>query len=271
MKRYEAVPQRYLTRRVPVVIRLDACHFHTWCRGLEKPFDDRLVECMASATHSLCTKISGCRFAYTQSDEISLLLTDYASIDTEPWFGYRLEKILSVAASICTAQFNHAVRHNFPVELYSKKEYATFDARAFNIPADDVCNYFLWRQRDCERNSLQGLAQSYFSHKALHKKNSSQLQDMLMEEKGVNWNDLPTHLKRGTAFYRTEVAVEASWSEGVTRKSVWVRDSEIPIFSKDRNYIENWVEPEPQLREPSENCKTYTSNDEKIFKPASDS
>jgi tRNA(His) guanylyltransferase len=245
MKEYEKACERYLTRRIPLVLRVDGSCFHTWTRGLERPYDNNLRACMEYAAYSVCTEVSGARFAYTQSDEISILVIDYQSVNTEPWFSYRGNKVESVAASICTAGFNTAALTYLP-EHVKKKGFAIFDARAFNVPKEDVLGCFLWRQRDCEKNSISSLAQAHFSHKELHGKNSSDKQDMLMLQKGVNWNDVPTHYKRGTALYKVQVVspnpVNPDGPE--VARSKWVVDHEMPIITKDRPYVERWLDPE---------------------------
>jgi tRNA(His) 5'-end guanylyltransferase len=219
MKRYEGVAQTQLMRRTPVIIRLDGKAFHTFTRGLEKPFDDKLGQAMASTMLQLASQIQGCVFGYTQSDEIQLLLKDWDTFTTDAWFDYKVQKMVSVASSIATAHFNRVFQH--PTK---DNAIALFDARAFNVPMEEVVNCFLWRQQDATRNSINSLGQAHFSHKSLQGKNTSQVQDMLMLEKGINWNDIPTRFKRGTCVNATE-------SGGPQL------DFEIPVFSQDREYI----------------------------------
>ncbi len=226
MKVYEAVTQTKLMRRTPVIVRIDGKSFHTFTRGCDKPFDKRLINCMRWTTEVLVEKISGCVFGYTQSDEISLLLIDYMKLETQPWFDNKLQKIVSVAASMATAVFNQSY-------VAPGDPYAMFDARAYNIPREEVVNYFIWRQQDWTRNSVQMLARSEYSAKQCHKKNNSELQDMLMLEKGINWNDLDTILKRGTSVYKT--------ADGGVKA-----DLENPIFTQDRDFIGRFVYPEDE-------------------------
>ena len=245
IKAYERASERYLLRRVPLLLRLDGSHFHTWTRGLGRPYDDNLKLCMEYAAYSVCSEISGARYAYTQSDEISILVIDYQQLNTEPWFGYRGNKVESVAASICTAGFNTAALKYLPGQI-SKKGLAIFDARAFSVPKEDVVNAFLWRQEDCSKNSISSLAQAHFSHKELDCKNSSDKQDMLMLQKGVNWDDVPTHYKRGTALYKVQVESPNpvdSTAPAVIRNR-WITDYEMPILTQDRSYVERWLDPE---------------------------
>jgi tRNA(His) guanylyltransferase len=220
MKRYEGVSQYKLIRRMPVIIRLDGKAFHTFTRKMEKPFDRNLILAMNDSAQFLCTQLMGCKLAYIQSDEISLLLTDYDNLETEPWFDNKIQKMVSISSSLCSTYFTTYFCNDWDM--------AFFDARAFNLPREEVCNYFIWRQQDWTRNSIQMLARAHFSHKQCHKKNQSELQDMLMNEMSVNWNDLPIHLKRGRCVLKSE-------DEG------WVTDQDIPIFTKDREYIERFV------------------------------
>jgi tRNA(His) 5'-end guanylyltransferase len=246
---YENRAKTYLLRRTPVIIRLDGCHFHTFTRGFAKPFDKRLIEAMQDTTLELCKNIQGCVFGYTQSDEITLVLVDYNSLDTDAWFDYSVEKMCSVAASMCTLYFNkifsnkikdfileHSLEESTEeftklVAKYSRAVEigATFDARCFNVPISEVVNCVLWRQQDCSRNSISSLAQAYFSPKELHGKNGSQMQDMLMEKYGINWNNLSIPEKRGTAIIKN--------GEGN-----WAIDEEMPILrGEGREYLESRI------------------------------
>jgi len=120
-------------------------------------------------------------------------------------------------------------------EVYDRaiEKGAMFDSRCFNIPESDVANYFLWRQLDATRNSIQMVGQANFSHKELQGKSCSAIQDMLHEQRGINWNDFPTHKKRGSCCIKVNEEVD-----GVIR-SKWIVDENIPIFKGDgRNYIE---------------------------------
>lgn len=106
MKGYEGVSRNFLTRRVPAIIRLDGKAFHTFTKGMEKPFDPVLTQAMQETMKYLCENIQGCVLGYTQSDEITLVLTDYATIQTDAWFGYNIQKMCSVSASMATMAFN---------------------------------------------------------------------------------------------------------------------------------------------------------------------
>lgn len=230
MKAYEGIPQLQLMRRTPVVIRIDGKAFHTFTRGLDKPYDLALNEAMASTMHALCGSIQGAVFGYTQSDEISILLQDWATLTTERWFDYKVQKMVSVVASMTTAIFNSIYTHP-----KKGQHMALFDARAFNVPFEEVTNMFLWRQQDAVRNSIQGLAQANFSHKEMHGLSCSELQDKLMLEKGINWNDTATRFKRGVCS-RLEFIPGTDTSD---MNFKWELDFECPIFTQDRSYVES--------------------------------
>ncbi|WP_234795513.1 tRNA(His) guanylyltransferase Thg1 family protein [Mycobacteroides saopaulense] len=214
IKRYEGVYTHRLTPRSPLVIRVDGRAFHTYTKKLQRPFDPHLMSTMIRATVETSRQMQGFKLAYTQSDEATFLLTDYDDLGTQGWFGYELNKVVSLSASIFTAEFNAASHY-----LRDWLGFATFDARAFTVPIEDVPNVFVWRQRDWERNSLQMLSRSHFSHTQLHGKGRRDLHDML-HGVGVNWADLNDQEKNGTfvlgdrslSSVRADYALIASWS-----------------------------------------------------------
>ena len=223
MKGYERASEIRLTRRLPMILRLDGKSFHSWTRrsGCVRPFDHTLMDMMAGLTQYLCSNISGTVFGYTQSDEISLLIRDDQALDTEPWFGKRLQKIVSIAASLATYWFN--ANNGF-----ERKHPAFFDARAFVLPENEVRNYFIWRQEDASANSLSMLAQSLFAHSELQHKKWAELQEMCWQ-RGVNWNNLATAEKRGVCVYRKTMIVGGV--RGVAARQTHVIDRDIPIFA----------------------------------------
>lgn len=206
MKQYEAVSSGQLLRRCPVIVRVDGRAFHTWTRGLDRPFDLRLIAWMRQATEYTAARMQGCKLAFTQSDETSFLLTDYDNLETQPWFGYDLAKVVSLSASIFTGAFNGAAWDTPHVSGL-----AEFDARAFNVPADDVANYFLWRAKDWRRNAIQMVAQSMFSPKELYGVKLDVVQEMILAKAGVAWNrSLPDAIERGGWFLPQHL----EWIEG---------------------------------------------------------
>lgn len=261
MKQYEGIPKTSLMRQNPVIIRIDGKAFHTFTRGFKRPFDDILIESMQETMKYLCENIQGCKIGYCQSDEISLLITDYENINTAAWFDYQVQKMCSIAASMATLAFNRVfwekIRdldhdyYEYPtkefnelIEIYYKalEKGAMFDARCFSIPKEEVCNYFQWRQMDCTRNSIQMVGQANFSHKELQNKKNEDIQEMLFSQKGINWNDFSTVKKRGSCCIKDfeKKVINFQTQEEVVRK-VWGIDKNIPIFSQDRNYIERFI------------------------------
>ena len=209
---YEEVTKTKLTRRMPVIIRLDGCHFHTFTKGMKKPFDAILIKTMQDTMKYLCENIQGCVLGYTQSDEISLLLIDYDKLNTSAWFDNEVLKMASVSASLATLAFNKFYAENIAemavldgdFKFYAKKlNQAYFDSRVFNIPESEVTNYFYWRQKDAERNSVNSLAQSVFSHKSLQGLSVKDVLTKLEQEKGIIWGEYPTTHKRGCCCVKT--------------------------------------------------------------------
>lgn len=225
MKRqYEDRTRVMLPRRTYTILRADGKSFHSYTRQCEKPHDELLANAMDLATLALCREAQGSAFGYVQSDEISVLLTDFATITTDAWFDANLQKMVSVAASVVTYAFNAFAGAHF-------RGAAHFDCRAFTIPDPiEVENYFIWRQQDASRNSIQSLAQAHFSPKQMHGLNVNELQELLMREKGLNWNDLPTAQKRGRCCLYGE-------------HGGWQMDADPPMFTKAREYLTYRITP----------------------------
>ena len=257
---YENRAKTYLTRRMPVIIRLDGKAFHTFTKGFKRPYDEIFHNTMNETMKYLCENIQGCKLGYTQSDEITLLLTDYDTLTTDAWFGYGVQKMCSVAASMATMAFNKFLayeyeelnrwvsewKHTREDEEYMYTVYdkmvkgAMFDARCFNIPEEEVANCFIWRQQDATRNAILMLGQCNFSHKELHGKSCNDIQDMLMTQRGINFNDMPTEFKRGVCCVKNRVVCEPYGNRMLVKdagEGQWVLDKNIPIFTQDRDYI----------------------------------
>ncbi|MEU8968112.1 tRNA(His) guanylyltransferase Thg1 family protein [Streptomyces monashensis] len=193
MKRHEAAHRTVLPRRTYTLLRLDLRAAHSYLSGAEKPFDEAFMADMDAVAEALCTEIIGAAFAYTQSDEISILITDFATEQTEPWFGGVTAKWLSISAALATAVLNER----------RPGRRALFDSRVFTLSDPvEVANYFVWRQRDAVRNSISMAAQAHFSHKRLHGISTSGMQELLWSELGVNWNDYEPGCKRGRVTVR---------------------------------------------------------------------
>ena len=264
---YENRAKTYLVRRMPVIIRLDGKAFHTFTKGLKKPYDAIFHNTMNQTMKYLCENIQGCKLGYTQSDEITLLLTDYDTLDTDAWFGYNVQKMCSVSASMATMAFNKFFREKYEIAednyqeawnvsdedwryiqtLRNKLNVAMFDSRCFNIPKEEITNCFIWRQQDATRNAIQMLGQCNFPHKELQGKSCNDIQDMLMTQKGINFNDMPTEFKRGVCCIKEEYYPEPMPGcedcpiDATSVRTRWVLDMEIPIFTQDRDYVERNV------------------------------
>ena len=231
-KRYEAVSDYSLPRRVPMVIRVDGRAFHGL--KLAKPFDSVFHTCMGVTAMALCKEIQGSVLAYFQSDEISIIARDDMENTTQPWVDKRLNKLLSLSAAIATAHFGNG---------YGPRQ---FDSRAFVVPdLNEVTNYLVWRQQDATRNSVSMAAQAQFSHKSLHGVDSRGMIDRLREA-GKPWEETPTHFKRGTICRPVKVLKPTPHSTEPVERREWQLDLEPPIFTADRTYIEAlYRAPEP--------------------------
>ena len=256
MKDYEMRDRYFLQKRIPVAIRVDMRAGHTFTRGFKRPFDNIFMKSMQETAKYMCENMGNAKFGYIQSDEITLILIDYQTFETNAWFDYKVQKMCSIAASMATMAFNKYFTKN--VEDFSKsrdvvgyngqyfgdyedaiiqlavyekavEKGAMFDARCFNIPKEEVTNLIYWRQLDATRNSIQMVGQANFSHQELQNKTCNMIQDMLHEQKGINWNDFPIPCKRGTACVKT--------NEG------FYIDYEMPILKgEDRQYVDSLID-----------------------------
>lgn len=251
---YEDRTRFYLPRRTYTVIRLDGKAFHTFTKGFKRPFDLDLMKMMDDTAIELCESIQGVKMAFVQSDEITLVLTDFESAQTDAWFDGNIQKMASISASIATAAFNQKItdawitavdegKHvDMKDKLFKKTgniKRAIFDSRVFSISdLNEVVNNLIWRQQDATRNSIQMAAQSMYSHKELNQKNTSELQEMIFQ-KGTNWNDYPVGFKRGRIILKEKsemVRVKFSVPEQTVERVKW-GVFEPPIFTQDKNYI----------------------------------
>jgi len=242
MKGYEACYDQVLPRRLPMMIRVDGRGFHTLVRrwGCKKPFDEALMLTMVETAQTLCIEIAGAQLAYVQSDEITVVVRDDQELDTQPWFGKRLNKVVSMAAATATMAFNNRMHKHVPEwhALDTFRHPAVFDARAWVLPEYEVANNLIWRQQDASRNSLQMLARSLYSHKQLQNKDSVALHDLCFA-KGQNWNNLPVWQRRGICIVKRPVL---KMSKGiVVTRNQWLPDFDIPIFTEQPEYIKERV------------------------------
>ena len=262
---YEDRTRIKLPRRTYTIIRIDGKAFHTYTKGLTRPFDEGLIDDMNATTAYLCKNIQGAKFGYVQSDEISLVLTDFDDLGTHAWFDNNLQKMASVAASMATAKFNELriarafrqyeclfdtplqMNADEILEFLSKIKKAEFDARVFQIPfIDEVCNYFIWRQQDAVRNSISSVAQSLYSTKELHGVKTDGMQDLIFQ-KGINWNDYDFRKKRGAVIGKVEKLFTKTSnyydpntsyipSEHIFTRNVW-EVIETPTFTQDKDFL----------------------------------
>lgn len=251
---YEEASKTKLMKRTPVAIRIDGRVFHTFTKEFNKPFDQTLMSAMQATMKYLCENMQGSVFGYTQSDEITLILTDYQKLNSSAWFDYEVQKLCSISASMATMAFNKYFKeiattkyerdknfgaHNQKLLEYSEKLYQTynsvfgkamFDACYFNIPKEEVTNLIYWRQLDAIRNSIESVAQQYFKQSELQNKSQDEIVFMLNTQKDVDWFDtysIPE--KRGVCCIKDE-------------NGKWFVDLEIPIFKGDgRDYIERLI------------------------------
>jgi len=257
MKYYEKISSFQLIHQLPIIVRVDGRAFHSVTKGFDKPFDEIMIKTMQETMMSLCEEVSNCRFGYVQSDEISILIYPKDVVNSEAFFSGKIQKIVSITASIATISFyknfiKNVEEWKLKIDSSKNKDFeklqksymkviengVNFDSRCFQLPKEEVLNYFIWRQQDAVRNSIQGLAQLKFSQKQRMNKNCNELQDMLHENFGINWNDEKIVHKRGTACVKNPVEIITPQNETVVREK-WTFDYEMPILTQDRNYIEN--------------------------------
>lgn len=216
---YENRTRYFLPRRTYIIIRVDGKAFHSYTKGFEEPFDENLIGAMNETAKYLCKNIMGAQVAYVQSDEISILITDFKNKNTEAWFDNNMQKMCSVSASMATRRFNEYMVGLNITEYGSK--WAEFDSRVFSIPnEDEVVNYFKWRMLDCSRNSISSVAQSLFSHKELHKKGCSEMIQMI-RDKGKAWEDYESELKYGRLIKKEYYTSKVRNSESTVLRSRW--------------------------------------------------
>lgn len=266
MKTYEESVGSSLVKRTPAILRVDGRSFHTFTKGFDKPCDERMQRCMHAVALALCEDISTARIAYGQSDEVSVLLVDYNRLDSDQWFNGTVQKIVSSASATATMAFNREMYRlsKEASEVWSSKitdsrlraadtdpylekltflegklNRAAFDARVFSIPREDAANNFVWRQQDAVRNSIQGMGQARFSHKELQGKSCDEIQEMLFSQHDINWNNLPVEQKRGFAVYRKPGVKDTP--SGSVEAMMWAVDTEIPTFTKDRDFVDTLV------------------------------
>lgn len=234
MKLYEKNQKILLPIRTPIIMRIDGRHFHTFTKGMRKPFDESLILMMNDIGTHLCEKIPGIQFAYLQSDEINLLI--YYENPENRWFNNNIQKLTSVSASMASS-FAMKWKYLYGIKIDSL---ISFDSRVFTLPPQEVENYFIWRQQDWTRNSVQMFARSLYSHNQLSGKNQQEMLDMI-HNAGENWNRLGDIYKRGRCILKQprKVDIENEHFTGTVERNIWEVDMHIPIFTENRDYIRN--------------------------------
>lgn len=255
---YENRSRSYLPRRTFTIMRIDGKAFHTWTKGLERPFDGNFQALMDETTRQFCNEVQGAVFAYTQSDESSILLIDFdpagEKLGTSAWFDGNVQKLCSVGASTFTALFNRHTK--YLISDISERPPAIFDCRVFTIPdVVEVYNYFVWRQNDATRNSIQASAYCLYSAKECFEKNCSELQEMVFQ-RGINWNDYPVRFKRGGFIYYDKTSTVGTATNKKTGEEVqferpvgWSIYLEVPIFTskESRSWLFSLIPKLPEL------------------------
>lgn len=255
MKEYEFVTRNYLTNRVPVIIRLDGKAFHNFTRYLDKPFDNLMMNAMKKTTEELCKKIQGVVMGYTQSDEISLVLMNTSNKNSQLWFNNNLSKIISISASICTLAFNQfflqELADNYSTidvekrkNIQEQENEAFFDSRAFNIPEEEIINYLIWRQRDCQKNAVNSASRTFFSHNELQGLNQSQLKDKLLNKKQIDFDNFYcSEFKNGITFIKQNYTRVGRDNLGIiftANSKIW--ETTTNTFEENREFFLNYLE-----------------------------
>lgn len=232
MKEYEKCYNFRIQKRIPIIIRVDGRKFSKLTKkfNIQKPFDTTFNNVMINTAKDVANEISGCVCSYIQSDEISFVVRTDSSLNFDPFFGNRIQKICSVTASMVTSYFMKHFLNNF-----SKSIILSFDARVYTLPnLSEVVNYLTWRQNDATRNSI--LNATYYevsktfgrktTRSMMHGLKSKNLQELLFQKTGLNWNNYNERFKRGSLVKRLRNPTTSGWAEEAC-----------PIFSSDEGKI----------------------------------
>jgi len=241
MKAYEDCYSIKMPKKLPVVIRVDGKSFSRMVKNwkCEKPFDKNFVKTMQETALQLCYNIEGAMMAYVQSDEVSVVIRNDRTINTDAWYDNKIQKICSVSASIATTNFNCTFFQDRE-DFSNAANWAKFDCRAWVLPEHEVQNYMVWRQSDASRNSVSMLGRAFFSANELHGKKTREVKKML-SEKGVVWDELPTNFRLGSCVVKkpTRVTIPKGPQAGeVVEVQKWDIDEDIPIFVQNPEYVE---------------------------------
>ena len=231
MKFYEKRNSIDLITKQPIIIRLDGKSFHTFTKGLEKPFSINLTIALNYATKKLIENIDNIKFAYLQSDEISLLLCDWDKDSTEPYCKNTKSKLESLSASIFTYYFNEKFKELYP----ENNKIGFFDSRAFTLPFTEVDNYFIWRQQDCIKNAISMIAYSKYSAKQLQNLSTTDRLNKLLTD-GFILSNIPKFFLNGRSLYKVKKELKDPQGNIYVR-NVLSLDNNIPLFKENREFI----------------------------------
>ena len=230
-----------LPRKTYAMVMVDGKNFSRLIKNkYEKPFDDKFINMMNDVAIYVCKNVQGCKFAYVQSDEITFVLTDFENEETSAFFDYRLCKMLSIIPSLATARFNQLAMLNIldtqesvvaAKDAVSGIELVQFDCKVWDaINFNNVFAYLLWRQIDCVRNSKQQAAQTYLSHEQLLGKHTDEQIRMLLEERGIDWNDYPNDRKYGRFIYKEQIEKPIGNDNTICKRNIWMVHDAFPLF-----------------------------------------
>lgn len=234
--RCKELEQKYAGQKLEpddiVMIRLDGKSFHTFTKGLKRPYDERLSNCMVETTNYLVKQLNA-KLGYTQSDEISLVFFNTHEYQQSN-FNNKIQKLTSVSAAMATAKFNDLKSKTITEKI---DNLAVFDSRVWSVPSmKEVVDTFVWRQEDAIKNAISMAAHAYFSNTLLLKKNSKEKKDML-KEKGIDFDSYPDFFKMGTFSYtKTKKVLLSDLPDEIKSK---LKDSDLQKEYCLRNFIEN--------------------------------
>ena len=246
MKKYEESSATKLAKKTPVFIKLNVCSYAQMTKHLRKPYDVIFANAMQHTMMSICEVAHGAIFAYSNFDEITVVLTDYHKLNSNAWFSYDVQKMSSVVSSIATVEFNSefnklvqefekdysgANKENLLVEYKKLAEHKImFSSHCFNVPENRVCDMLYWRQKECTKNIIQSIGRMYFENDVLVGKCNDEILEMLRETYGIDWVNLPVELKRGVACTKG--------SNPFSKKKNWAIDKHMPLLIEpNQDYI----------------------------------
>lgn len=187
------------------IVRVDGRAFSRISNKLDKPYSTHFMDWMDAAAIQLCYEMQGAVFAYVQSDEISVIMSDMNGERRGRWFDWNVNKLVSVSASIASGTFNLGFQHDLNGTLWEDRRPASFDSRVIPVKSRlDAIQYFMWRQRNAYTNAISMVADRICGSAALNGKNLNDRIDMLFQQ-GIMVNDLPLGLRQGRVITATKM------------------------------------------------------------------